>query len=722
MRFRIISFILSLVISLPIYAQKDIQTIKKRIVADIFHNFDQDYFFPMLAKSGSDDSSVKQLCKEIRTDGSWPGINYKDVSLTGFEHPIHLRNCLILALSYCQKKSMWYKSEIVKNTLNSALRYWADKNFVSDNWWHNIILTPTIMVSVCLIMKNDIDPDILQKLQPIIERANKDNPWARQSADRVRICGIQAENYILNSDSAGFNMIINIIEDQLKFTTGERGLQCDYSFHHRVHRVNNTTSYGLSYANVCDNWASYVAGTKYAFSPSKVKLLVNYYLDGICKQMAYGIYHDANVQNRDITRKLVENIYSPEPLEKLLSYTDYRKDEIKEIIALRKKQIEKPKLSFCKFFWQSEHFVFQRPDFYTSVRMFSIRNRNMEMAHNSEGIFNHHKADGANFLTVKGDEYLNIWPAYDWQKIPGATILQKPKLPPPGDILKDGLTSFVGAATDGLYGVVGFDFISPHSFIRAKKSWFFFDHEYVCLGAGIASNDFNNPVVTTLNQSLLRGDVLVSKGGDVSKLERGVHVIDNVNWVFHDGTGYLFPKPENIHLSNETDTGRWSDINLQITSPKELVKKDIFKLWIDHGTRPQGENLWLYPGKMDTKDVTYQYIVVPVTTPDKLNRYNDIEILSDNSNIQAVKNKLLNIAQFVFYRAGSVEINKGLRVTMDSPGIIMLKMKGDKVVEITGSDPTRTLTKLHVGLSGDKNIVLDLPQGDYAGSSTTVKL
>ncbi len=37
-------------------------------------------------------------------------------------------------------------------------------------------------------------------------------------------------------------------------------------------------------------------------------------------------------------------------------------------------------------------------------------------------------------------------------------------------------------------GNPGFDFKSPHDFVEAKKSWFFFDEEYVCLGAAINSN------------------------------------------------------------------------------------------------------------------------------------------------------------------------------------------------------------------------------------------
>ena len=52
----------------------------------------------------------------------------------------------------------------------------------------------------------------------------------------------------------------------------------------------------------------------------------------------------------------------------------------------------------------------------------------MQVPYNGPGKPTHHRADGANYLMLKGDEYHNIWPVYDWQKISGTTIVQKPEL------------------------------------------------------------------------------------------------------------------------------------------------------------------------------------------------------------------------------------------------------------------------------------------------------
>ncbi|MCF6332852.1 MAG: hypothetical protein L3J11_06170, partial [Draconibacterium sp.] len=376
---------------------------------------------------------------------------------------------------------------------------------------------------------------------------------------------------------------------------GGRGIQYDNSFHHRVDGVNNTLSYGLGYADAFVEWALYTNGTQYSFSEEKLDQLINYFLDGICKMAVFGKYPDAGAKNRSISREGTLHAYSAKTAERLLLTTDYRKNELQEIADIRNKGT-KPTLSHATFFWNTEHFTFQRPNFFTSVRMYSTRNYNMEQPYNSEGLLNHYRGDGANHISRTGDEYYDIWPVYDYQKIPGTTIMQKPELPAPNEIQKLGLTGFVGAVTDGKYATAAFDFRSPHDPLIARKSWFFFDDEYVCLGAGISCKT-NLPVVTTLNQCLLRGDVTISSENKKSVIGKGENKFDNVDWVFQDGVGYVFPKPTTVNIKNSEATGSWWRINKQTNSPKEEISLDVFKLWLNHSERPSEE--------------TYEYIIVP---------------------------------------------------------------------------------------------------------------
>jgi chondroitin AC lyase len=695
----------------------DFGTVKEKVVGE-------------LLKQGSDDGQVESILARMATDGSFRDISYDDLSRTaGFPHRRHTLDLVQLGKAYKSRGSKFYKSRKVRESIITSLAYWVNNDFFGDNWHDNQISTPTNLVNLMLVIGEELPRDLVEKAQPIIGRAHMNASGARPSGDRIVIAGILAKNLLFRGDRAGFDKIIRIIEGEVKFSTGKRGMQHDYSFHHRVDRVNNTTSYGYGkYANVFGEWSYYVAGTRYAFPTEKIKQLVDYYLDGVYKQLVYGIYIDVSVKNRSISQKADFAPQSVVEIERLLISTDYRKAELEEIIRLRKGEA-KPSQSFSKFFWQTEHFVFQRPTFYTTVRMFSTRNRNMEEPYNGPGKTTHHRADGTNYLMLRGDEYHNIWPVYDWQKISGTTIMQKPALHGADKIQLDGLTDFVGAVTDGLYGAVAFDFQSPHDLLKAKKSWFFFDEEYVCLGAGIHSRP-NLPVVTTVNQALLRGDVTVKEKEEVKKLSSGNRGLTNVSWVYHDKIGYIFPGSAAVEVANEVKEGRWSDITDQKNISTEIVHREVFSLLINHGKSPDS--------------ASYQYIVVPSVTEQELaatagmNR--NVEILSNTAEIQAVLNNKLGISQIAFYRAGEVEIKKGLKLKMDSPGMAMLRMHGEQVKELTLSDPSRKLSRLMVTLTGNYDaraehfftlsdsdedntmIIVDLPQGVYAGKSVTIQL
>ena len=695
----------------------DFEIIKERVVAE-------------LMKSSIDDDRVEAIIDKINEDGSFQGINYTDLSRTaGFPHRKHTYDLVYLAKAYKNKTSKYYKNKKLKAIISKALKYWVDNDFFGDNWHNNQISTPTNLVNLMLIMGEELPKDLVDKAQPIIGRANMNASGARPSGDRIVIASILAKNLLFIGDKEEFDKIIKLIEGEVKFSTGTRGMQHDYSFHHRTDRVNNTTSYGYGkYANAFGEWSYYVANTKYAFSVEKINQLVDYYLDGIYKQLVYGVYIDISVKNRSISHKSSFEPRGVIEIERLLLSTDYRKDELEEIIKLRKGEA-KPSLSFSKFFWQTEHFVFQRPNFYTTVRMFSTRNRNMEVPYNGPGKTTHHRADGTNYLMLKGDEYHNIWAVYDWQKISGTTIMQKPELYGPTEIQKDGLTDFVGAVTDGLYGAVAFDFRSPHDMLEAKKSWFFFDKEYVCLGTDINSNP-KLPVATTINQVLMRSDVTIMQDDKAKKLPNGNRELENVKWVHQDKIGYIFPEPTTINLSNQVEQGRWSDITDQKNISEEIVSEEVFMLWFNHGNRP--------------RNASYEYIVVPDVSEQELmetgSNNHDIEIISNTSEIQAVKNNKLGICQIAFYKSGEVEISNGLKVRMDSQGMAMLKMRGNRIEKLTISDPSRKLSRILMTLPDIYNItgdnfmifpdseqnntliVVDLPQGVFAGKSVVINL
>ncbi|MDR2036567.1 MAG: polysaccharide lyase beta-sandwich domain-containing protein [Bacteroidales bacterium] len=685
-------------------------------------------FISELLEPAVNEERVREIVAGIREDGTWAGIDYKDVSRIAFQHTRHLSHLVQMSRAYKKKGSALKGKKEVKNAIYLALNYWLANDFICENWWNNEIGTPNDLTSVLLIMDKDLTKEQVEKTSAITGRAHINAPGARQSGDRIKIAGIQAKNALFKRDAGQFDMLIRIIEKEIRFVPADqRGLQADYSFHHRDDRVNNTLSYGLGYADTFAEWADKVNGTRYQFSDSTLHLLIDYYLDGICKMMIFGKYHDPGATNRDISRQRSGPVRPQSPVtpERLSKVSSYRKNELQEIIQIRRNDA-KPTLSFSTFFWQTEHYTHQRPDYFTSVRMFSSRNRNMEYPYNGEGLMNHHRGDGANYLSLTGNEYFSITPVYDWQKIPGTTVVQKTSLPGETEIQKEGQMDFVGAVTNGKYGAVGFDFISPHDPLKARKAWFFFDNEYVCLGAGIRSSSAH-PVVTTLDQCKLEGEVTVKTDKETRTLTKGEHQWENADWVYHQHVGYIFPGPARVILSNQEQTGNWYSINKQVNSSRKAIQADVFKLWIDHGPR--------------ARNATYQYMIMPASSKEQVEAAAAnpvIDIVVNTPQIQAVYHNGLHILQVVFYKNGEVRLSNGLVVGMDSPGMLMLKDDGTTIREISISDPSRKMGRIHIytnckmNLKGDhfnavwneakgmSEISADMPQGLFTGQSITL--
>jgi len=655
-----------------------------------------------------DDERIADILATMQEDGTWPGIDYADTSRIAFRHTVHLDNMVQMARAYVNKSSRLKGDKALKAALDKALDYWLENDFVCENWWNNQIGTPTAMLSILYTMDKKLSRKQTQDMLRIAGRANMNASGARPSGDRVKIAALLAKTLAFERDEEGFEDALTIIEGEMKYYTPEddafyddgrdnenyfpsgRGLQADYSFHHRIDRVNNTTSYGVGFFTAFVEFAVLAEGTKYAFAEEPVQLAVDYYLDGVCKQMVFGRTVDPGVMNRDIARYHSPAFASAAPVEALLSLTDYRSEELEDIAAARRGEPVEPE-SFAKFFWQSEHFVFQRPGFYTSVRMYSVRNRNMEEPYNGEGLTNHYRGDGANYLSIDGSEYLNITPVFDFRKVPGATIVQADTMPDEGSIQKDGLTEFVGAVTDGLYGAVAFDFISPHNPLSARKAWFFFDDKYVCLGTDINSTD-RAPVATTVNQCYLEGPVTV----DSVAFDQGEYALDSVRWVHHDSVGYIFPAgSRGVMLKNRIQPGTWKKANRQKGIPGDFVEAGMFTLWIDHGQKPTG-------GK-------YEYIVMPAADTSTVAAFAaapDVEVIENSKFLQAVRSD--NIVYYIFYRPAEVAYTDTLTMFAHAPCAVMLRLNDvGRIEELIVSDPTRELEYAEFTFNTRVNTITD---------------
>ncbi|SFC35700.1 chondroitin AC lyase [Parapedobacter composti] len=640
---------------------------------------------------------LRGIVADMAENGTWPHINYSDTSRTGFGHQIHLRNLLMMAKAYQQTEGAYYRDKSLLSVFKKALHHWLRKDYRCENWWWNEIGTPDAMANILLLMCEALDADELTAGLAIAGRSNFDAFGARPGGDFIKMAAINAVTELVRQDTAAFSRAIKTMSDQI-YVTEDRGIKPDMSFHHRTDGVPSTLSYGRQYVSSFAYWGNMLRGTRFAFEPSAVKLVVDYYLDGMRKAMPFGRFDDPGIKNRDVSRRSV-SIQRDDHIAKLLvRITDYRKDEL-----------EQPNLRSNQYFWYSHYHSHQRPLYFASVRMYSNRSNNIESPYNEEGLKNHFYADGSQFISRTGHEYFNIYPSWDWRKIPGTTVVQVDTFPHWEEIVKKGTTSFVGGVSDGEYGATAFDLLSPHSGLMARKSWFFFDDEIVCVGAGITAAEAQ-PVMTTLNQSLLYGPVWVKGKRETREREQW---LQGPAWVNHDSIGYIILDGSRIWLRQGRSTGTWRSITHQASATDEPVTQQTFTLAIDHGVKP--------------RDATYAYMVLPAITAAETRAYlrqQPVQVISNSKKLQAVSHNKSGIHFAVFYEPGEVTFSNGIQLAAHQPALFMLKSSTTGIARIAVADPTckRKSVTFRLRLpSGEDTITVNLPTGQRAGKSVVLE-
>jgi chondroitin AC lyase len=677
----------------------------------------REQFKEELLEKAPDDRVTANLIKNLTADGTWMDINYVDRSRTGFQHRDHVVNIRNMALSLSHPASEFYQDEELASRLRMALQHWLDNDYIASNWHTNEIANPTTWVEVLYLSEGHVDKAQERGMVELAARGNLRAWGARPGGDLIKLAGIEASLALYERDEGKFENALKAMVDEVGITSG-MGIKPDLGFHHRADRVTSILSYGRGYASTFADWAQRLAPTRFRLPDESTRLLVDYYLDGIAKSMVHAVYKDPGVTNRDMAREGNLKPFDASLPTKLLSITDYRKDELTQIVEIREGK-RRPNLSHNRFFWFSEYASHQRPTYFTSVRMHSERNHNMEAPHNEESLKMHHHADGSNFISRTGREYYDIFPVWDWQKIPGTTILQKPEHPPHNEIVKKGKSTFVGAVSDGSYGAAVFDFISPHDPLRAKKSWFFFDEGYVCLGTGISS-DSALPVFTTLNQTLLNGEVIVAKAGSPESVPMGSAIDEPVEWVWHDSVGYVLAPSAKVNLQLREASGKWEDIvETKRMQGKPALTKELFSLWMDHGS--------------NVKNGEYAYTVLPGISKEAMTRSSpasDFQIMSNTEALQAVYHKGLQKAMLIAYQPATIPLPNGHQLTVSDPVALLIQLEENGISSITAADPSRKLKELEINvpfsghgenwIAEQDKIQLLLPSGDMAGSSITM--
>ncbi|HEV2322541.1 MAG TPA: polysaccharide lyase family 8 super-sandwich domain-containing protein [Terracidiphilus sp.] len=654
----------------------------------------------------------------LNPDGHWPDIQYASQERSQWAAADHLDRVLLMAKSARIVRNQGRPDAALEARINLALKWWTDHDYHNSNWWWNEIGVPMLLGQIGNLMLPQIPAPELDKIVTVMKRSDwRRVPWT--GANLTWGVTIEIARGCMQNDPFAVAEGYSRMYDEIKIVSQlHDGIQQDYSFHQHGAQLYNG-GYGLDFASDVARFVSYSWGTQFQIPADKMAIFNSYLLDGERWMIrGFGKGFDYSVIGREITRpangptlanKSAGPIYPSlgevygfaHALALLGNEPTPRQEELQSFAAYVSGRPGAPAFTGNKQFWSSDYMAQRRDDYFTSVKMLSQRMLNAELV-NSEGKKSVHLSDGANFIYLDGDEYLNIFPVWDWTKVPGTTAIQGTLNTGEPDAIKArGKTTFDGGVSDGTYGLATMDLKRGN--LTAEKSWFFFDSSYVALGTSITlDTDTQQDVATDVNQTLLNGDVLTSESQ--GPLGQGSFSYDTAHgvWIYHDHVGYIFPRRTKLSLSIGPQSGKWSDIG---TGPDTLVTKNVFNLWIDNGVTPQDER--------------YQYIVLPNTTPEGVAaraKDSGLDILSNNDSIQAVYNPRLKLAELVYRQPSYIKTPLGI-VRADHACLLLVHQTA-KGLRLTASDPEDLPLKLTITVD-EKPYTLDLPGGNMAGSSVS---
>ena len=638
---------------------------------------------------------IKKNLQDLKLDGSFASIDY--TNKVGGRWPVkkHLEYVKNLAIAYKNKSSEVYLNKELSLKIQNSLNYWLNNDFLSTNWWDQHIGVPELLLPTLFLMEEELSKAQIRKATNLLHRAKikmtgQNKVWLSTNV-MLRSLLLRKPDSVAIASRA--------IQGELKISNGV-GIKADWSYHEHGAQL-QFGNYGLSFLEDMIKCYAFVNETPFIFKEDKIKILRNYILKGQ-QWVIWNENYDVSASGRHLFPNEQTHKF------KLLKASINQMKLLDTSFLKAYENAENSKfLEGNKLFWKSDFQVHRKNNFYFSVKMSSKRTIGTESV-NQENIQGYYLGDGVALLYSNGAEYKNIFPFWDWKKLPGTTLIQDKK---PLPIIKfSGFktnSEFVGGVSSINNGIAVLNY--NRDGLKAKKSWFMFDDLIVCLGNTIEAKT-NFPVVTTINQTFLKGAVVVSKNGSVEEKFKSKEPI-NLDWMLHDGSGYLFPTEEKVHVVSRFLAGSWNAVVKR--SRPVILTESTLKVWFDHGKNP--------------KNKSYEYILVPNANQQKMVKLQEEQPFKmvNLKNKQSVVSKDGTVGGVIFYKAGASNLLGGF--TVDKPCTVMFE-RDNKQVLFFVSDPTQKLKELTILFENHfiagktkklKQLKLTLPKGNDAGKTTS---
>ncbi len=635
---------------------------------------------------GKLDKGVRENLESQLPDGSWEDIVYECHMRSAWRAATHLSRMENMAKAYCTEASSFYQDENLLQAALKAADFWLERRPKSVNWWSNEIGAPRTMGVFTLLLEDKLSEE---QFAGLIDRMNI-SKIKISGQNKIWLCYNVMTRAVLTKDQALFEEAVREMKSVIKVENDE-GVQFDWSFHQHG-RQQQFGNYGLSYLGSLAQMGRLFQGTRYGYNEEQLSILRHYALDG----MSWVIW-----KGEMETGSCGRQIFFPDAMKskattyglQLLELAKLDPTHAEEYTRMFDGQMlggENP-LQGIKHFFKSDMTFMRTDDWMAALKMCSDRTVGAE-AVNGENPQCQVFSNGSLMIYQDGGEYNNIYPIWDWTRIPGVTCNFKSHFDfPQEDRRVKGRAEIVGGLVGDGWALSEMQVDADG--LKANKSWYFTPEYILCLGSEIESVG-GNEVVTGVNQTFKNGEATLLQTGSSTFVPRAAAQGRDIQAVLHGGVGYFFPYQQQVSYTLGTQKGSWNVVRHD--SPDTLVTGEVFNLALHHGRDPKAGN--------------YSYVVVPRTDEKKLSALMaapGFEILKQTDGVHAVRFDDGSVRCVFFAPGATLKVDDKIEILNVVEEMIMSFRREGNTVYVTYADGT-----------GEKDSTIITFRGHWTGDNS----
>jgi chondroitin AC lyase len=600
----------------------DISVIRQRVLEQMI--WPAPDTIPSIAKNG------RYFAKTLNSSCYWADIHYQDQGPSIWLTVKHLTRITIMLQAFTVDGSQEQNDTKILTAAQCALNVWLDRDWQNPNWWWNRISVPITVTSHLLMLGDYVSSPELEKIKEISYRANwwNGDMWTT-GANLVWMIQAQLYRSLATRNVTGIVQgFSRMWQDIVIQPLNTEGVQNDFAYHfHETQLL--SAAYGAVWATNIFSFFTCSVGTQYAPSSEQLTIFAEFLTKGDA-WMIISNQWDWHSIGRATSRPddgyiVGFNTSTIRAVAQTISSTDLRNDLNNFADRLDKLPNATPLIG-NKHFYTSDYQVHRRQNWTAAIKMKSIRTIPDECG-NGENLKGEHTGTGTlNLFTTNTDDYVQVFPLFDWEAINGITVEHDiPLIPcPVGPYLQDRLP-FVGGVSDGLYGMTMMDTVAHN--LTAQRSWHFYDDAIIALATNLTLTT-NNIAWTTLASRILKtGQITVAFfNSTIVTLNDGNYSFPyapnkttNVQWIHVGGTDFAYVlQGQGPYSALGIDVGIKTGNFDTIGAYNYTVTARTVTIWIDHGRGPY--------------TLDYRYMILPNVSlesmPKVIQQYDEEQVFS----------------------------------------------------------------------------------------------